>query len=85
MIIATDLNAKAARKIGFPLSKELVERELIIAQGTTTAKNRSTPKVPLTLQDASCLFDHGEAFCLLNEQHCSSVLLDQNWLKDFNY
>jgi hypothetical protein len=29
-------------KIGFPLSKELVERELIIAQGTITgAKNHS--------------------------------------------
>jgi hypothetical protein len=30
------LNAKAARKIGFPLSNELVQRELIIAQGTIT-------------------------------------------------
>jgi acetoin utilization deacetylase AcuC-like enzyme len=33
-LIQLTLNPKAARKIGFPLSKELIERELRIAQGT---------------------------------------------------
>jgi acetoin utilization deacetylase AcuC-like enzyme len=35
------LNPKAARKIGFPLSKELVERELRIAQGTIIGAQKS--------------------------------------------
>jgi hypothetical protein len=44
------LNAKAARKIGFPLSKELVERELIIAQGTITGAQKSFDTKSFTLQ-----------------------------------
>ena len=30
-LLALDLNKKEARKIGFPLSKELIEREILIA------------------------------------------------------
>jgi hypothetical protein len=41
------LNAKARK---FPLSKELVERELIIAQGTITGTKSFDNKVSLTLQ-----------------------------------
>lgn len=33
-LVNLTLDARAARKIGFPLSAELVERELRIAQGT---------------------------------------------------
>jgi acetoin utilization deacetylase AcuC-like enzyme len=47
-----------------------VERELIIAQGTITgAQNHLIPKCRLILQAAHHAFtDHGEAFCLLNDQ-----------------
>ena len=33
-LLALDLDKKEARKIGFPLSKQLIEREIIIAGGT---------------------------------------------------
>jgi hypothetical protein len=51
-LLQLTLDTKAARKIGFPLSK-LVERELIIAQGTITgAQNHLIPKCRLILQAA---------------------------------
>jgi hypothetical protein len=47
-LLQLTLNAKAARKIGFPI-EELVERELIIAQGILAHK-KSFDTVSLTLQ-----------------------------------
>jgi hypothetical protein len=61
-LLQLTLNAKAVRKIGFPLSKELVERELIIAQGTTGAQKSFDTKVSLTLQGTHHAYStHGEA------------------------
>jgi hypothetical protein len=43
-LLQLTLNAKAARKIGFPI-EELVERELIIAQGILAHKNHSIQSI----------------------------------------
>lgn len=72
------LNAKAARKIGFPLSKELVMRELIIAQGTIVGAQKSfETKVSFNIAGGThhAYSTHGEAFCLLNDQAIASQFL----------
>ena len=79
------LNARAARKIGFPLSKELVERELRIAQGTIIGAQKSfESKVSFNIAGGThhAYSTHGEAFCLLNDQAIASqYLLDNNLIK----
>jgi acetoin utilization deacetylase AcuC-like enzyme len=79
------LNARAARKIGFPLSKELVERELRIAQGTIIGAQKSfQTKVSFNIAGGThhAYSSHGEAFCLLNDQAIASqFLLDNNLAK----
>jgi len=84
-LLQLTLNAKAARKIGFPLSKELVERELIIAQGTITGAQKSfNTKVSFNIAGGThhAYSTHGEAFCLLNDQAIAAqFLLDQKLAK----
>lgn len=84
-LLQLTLNAKAARKIGFPLSKELVERELIIAQGTITGAQKSfDTKVSFNIAGGThhAYSTHGEAFCLLNDQAIAAqFLLDQKLAK----
>lgn len=79
------LNARAARKIGFPLSKELVERELRITQGTIIGAQKSfETKVSFNIAGGThhAYSTHGEAFCLLNDQAIASqYLLDNNLVK----
>jgi acetoin utilization deacetylase AcuC-like enzyme len=75
------LNPKAARKIGFPLSKELVQRELIIAQGTITGTQKSfETKVSFNIAGGThhAYSTHGEAFCLLNDQAIAAQFLLDN-------
>jgi len=72
------LNGKAARKIGFPLSRELVMRELIIAQGTISGAQKSfETKVSFNIAGGThhAYSTHGEAFCLLNDQAIASQFL----------
>ena len=78
---AMDLSASEIRKNGFPISNQLVDREFIIAGGTIEGC--------LKAYDAGIAFniaggthhayrDHGEAFCLLNDQAIAAqFLLDQ--------
>ena len=79
------LDARAARKIGFPLSKELVERELRIAQGTIIGAQKSfETKVSFNIAGGThhAYSSHGEAFCMLNDQAIASqFLLDNNLVK----
>jgi acetoin utilization deacetylase AcuC-like enzyme len=79
------LDPKAARKIGFPLSKELVERELRIAQGTITgAKKAFETKVAFNIAGGThhAYSNRGEAFCLLNDQAIAAqYLLDKKLAK----
>ena len=77
-LLQLTLDTKAARKIGFPLSKELVERELIIAQGTITGAQKSLyTKVSFNIAGGThhAFTDHGEAFCLLNDQAIAAQFL----------
>lgn len=62
---------REARKIGFPLSKELVQRELIIAQGTITGCEYALEHgIAMNIAGGThhAYTDHGEAFCMLNDQ-----------------
>ena len=65
------LDAKAVRKIGFPLSAELVKREVIIADGTIKASEFAL-KYGVAMNIAGgthhAYSNRGEAFCLLNDQ-----------------
>ncbi|MEO9662614.1 MAG: histone deacetylase [Maribacter dokdonensis] len=65
------ISPKMARKIGFPLSEELVERERIITDGTIKGceyalKNGIAMNIAGGTHHAYS--DHGEAFCMLNDQ-----------------
>jgi acetoin utilization deacetylase AcuC-like enzyme len=82
-LINLTLNPKAARKIGFPLSKELIERELRIAQGTIIGAQKSfETKVSFNIAGGThhAYSTHGEAFCLLNDQAIASQFLLDNKL-----
>ncbi len=76
------LDAKAQRKIGFPLSEELVERELRITQGTIFGCEMALQKgIAFNIAGGThhAFSNRGEAFCMLNDQAIGSVfLLNQN-------
>ena len=68
---ALQIDARAQRKTGFPLSQELVDRELIIAQGTIDGCEFALQNgIAMNIAGGThhAYTDHGEAFCLLNDQ-----------------
>ena len=70
-LVNITLDQRAARKIGFPLSEPLVEREIIIADGSMKAsvfalKNGIAMNIAGGTHHAYT--SRGEAFCLLNDQ-----------------
>jgi acetoin utilization deacetylase AcuC-like enzyme len=75
------LEPKAARKIGFPLSTELIERELRIAQGTILGSKKSLQTgVSFNIAGGThhAYTNRGEAFCMLNDQAIGAqYLLDK--------
>ncbi len=77
------LDARAARKIGFPLSEALVKREVIIADGTIKASEYAL-KHGISMNIAGgthhAYADRGEAFCLLNDQAIGARYLLKNGL-----
>lgn len=82
-LLQLTLDPRATRKIGFPLSKELVMRELIIAQGTIIGAQKSLEtKVSFNIAGGThhAYSNHGEAFCLLNDQAIASQFLLKNKL-----
>lgn len=65
------LNQRAARKIGFPLSEDLVEREVVIADGTMKASEYALKHgIAMNIAGGThhAYTNRGEAFCLLNDQ-----------------
>jgi acetoin utilization deacetylase AcuC-like enzyme len=77
-LIQLTLEPKAARKIGFPLSKELVERELRIANGTILGCEKAFEKgIAFNIAGGThhAYSNHGEAFCLLNDQAIGAMFL----------
>lgn len=79
------LDPRAARKIGFPLSAALVEREFRIAQGTLTGVvNALRDGIAFNIAGGThhAYADRGEAFCLLNDQAIGAqYLIDQGLVK----
>ena len=77
------LDSRAARKIGFPLSAELVERELRIAQGTIWGCHKALEHgIAFNIAGGThhAYSDRGEAFCLLNDQAIAAQYLINNKL-----
>ncbi|MGC1630925.1 MAG: histone deacetylase, partial [Gelidibacter sp.] len=77
------IEPRAARKIGFPLSKMLVKREFIIADGTIKASEFAL-KYGIAMNIAGgthhAYSDHGEAFCMLNDQAIGARYLQEKGL-----
>ncbi len=72
------LDPKAARKIGFPLSAELVERELRIANGTILGCEKAFETgVSFNIAGGThhAFSNRGEAFCMLNDQAIAAKYL----------
>ena len=70
-LLQLTLEPKAARKIGFPLSAELVERELRIANGTILGTEFALEHgISFNIAGGThhAYTNRGEAFCLLNDQ-----------------
>tara|TARA_B110000858_G_scaffold60761_1_gene70635 strand:+ start:635 stop:1537 length:903 start_codon:yes stop_codon:yes gene_type:complete len=80
-LLTLTLNKSEARKIGFPLSKELVEREIIIAGGTIQGSMKAFETgIAMNIAGGThhAFKGHGEAFCLLNDQAIAAqYLLDK--------
>lgn len=80
-----NLDRKAARKLGFPLSAQLVERELRIAQGTIEGCEKAIKHgVAMNIAGGThhAYTDHGEAFCLLNDQAIAARYLQYHGLAE---
>jgi acetoin utilization deacetylase AcuC-like enzyme len=79
------LSEKAVRKIGFPLSKNLVTRELIITQGTIDCCEYAFQKgIAFNVAGGThhAFADSGEGFCLLNDVAIAAQkLLSENKAK----
>ena len=79
------LNSKLARKIGFPLSNELIERELRIAQGTILGCEMALQTgIAFNIAGGThhAFSNRGEAFCMLNDQAIGAqYLIDNNSIK----
>jgi len=77
------ISQKDARKIGFPLTEDLVERERIIADGTMKGCEYSL-KHGISMNIAGgthhAYTDHGEAFCMLNDQAIGARYLQNTGL-----
>ena len=74
------LDKQAARKIGFPLSKKLVEREHIITQGTVEASSFALEHgIAMNIAGGThhAYADHGEAFCIFNDQAIAARYLQK--------
>jgi acetoin utilization deacetylase AcuC-like enzyme len=77
-LLALNVDPRAARKIGFPLSEALVERELRIANGTIIGSQKALQTgVAFNIAGGThhAFYDSGEAFCLLNDQAIAAQFL----------
>lgn len=77
------LNQKAARKIGFPLSEVLIERETIIADGTMKASKFALQNgIAMNIAGGThhAFSNRGEAFCMLNDQAIGAKYLQNKGL-----
>ncbi len=80
-----DLNRSEVRKIGFPISQQLVEREFVIVGGTLEGALKSLQEgISFNIAGGThhAYSTHGEAFCMLNDQAIAAqYLLDHQYAK----
>ncbi|WP_438972721.1 histone deacetylase family protein [Polaribacter sp.] len=77
------LAQKEARKIGFPLSEVLIEREMIIADGTMKASEFAIENgIAMNIAGGThhAFSNRGEAFCMLNDQAIGAKYLQHKGL-----
>lgn len=77
------LDQREARKIGFPLSEVLVEREITIADGTIKASNFALQNgIAMNIAGGThhAYTNRGEAFCMLNDQAIGARYLQNKGL-----
>jgi acetoin utilization deacetylase AcuC-like enzyme len=77
-LLQLSIPAKEARKIGFPLSEVLVERELRIANGTIVGcKKALETGIGFNIAGGThhAFSNRGEAFCMLNDQAIAAQYL----------
>ncbi len=84
-LLNQQLSASEQRKIGFPQSPELIQRELIITQGTIDAalyalENGAALNIAGGTHHAFA--ESGEGFCLLNDMAIASNYLLKNGLSN---
>ena len=82
-LVNLTLNQRAARKIGFPLSEVLIEREVIIADGTIRASEYALEHgIAMNIAGGThhAFTNRGEAFCLLNDQAIGARYLQKKGL-----
>ncbi len=82
-LLTQTLTKQEIRRIGFPLSADLIERELRIAQGTVTACKFATDDgIAFNIAGGThhAFRDAGEGFCLLNDQAIAAQYLIDNKL-----
>jgi acetoin utilization deacetylase AcuC-like enzyme len=82
-LVNITLDPRAARKIGFPLSEVLVEREVIIADGTIKASEYALAHgIAMNIAGGThhAYTNRGEAFCLLNDQAIGARYLQHKGL-----
>ncbi len=77
------LPGKAQRKIGFPLSQQLIDRERTICQGTVDLAEHALLNKSAGLNIAGgthhAYYDRGEGFCILND-----IVIGAHHLIDFH-
>ncbi len=82
-LYACQIEARKARKIGFPLSPELVKRERIITNGTISACDFALQNgIAMNIAGGThhAYRNRGEAFCMLNDQAVGAHYLLKNKL-----
>lgn len=76
------VDKKMARRIGFPLSDQLIEREFILTQGTIEACDYAM-KYGIAMNIAGgthhAFSNKGEAFCLLNDQAVGAKYVQEKY------
>lgn len=86
-LLKLQLDRKEIRKIGFPLTQQLIDREIIIAGGTVEgAKRALSNKIAMNIAGGThhAFSNRGEAFCLLNDQAIAAqYLLDHQGVKKY--
>ncbi len=83
-LLQLQLSAKEQRAIGFPQSEQLIQRELVIMQGTLDCAVYAVQNNSIALNIAGgthhSFADRGEGFCLLNDMAIAANYLLQQKL-----